>query len=325
MSGLSITVCSFYLTKRNAKKNKNVYSLNKPIKYKDSDENEVETNIFDILQGFATQYATPVNDESKKKTFSCQYIETKDTDKFILHTYQIVSGYYGSASTIVDAETRVIKYDMTPSDVAEKKYYVYVIIPKDNRKVIVNKGMMIFQNIGIFGIKTITCDYLGKYVAENYDITLKCATVSPELFIKKVLVKENLKKMILIKNYKSTDPTDQYYTGYGSECRILSNFCFDDAKWNNILSGIKSMVSGKTHLFEIENIQYDNLKLEVFIGERKRTINLLNIDNLSIIEPIPDTIMDNSGYADLTKLNDHVILTANEYLKEMVLHIKSGG
>lgn len=325
MSGLSITVCSFYLIKRNAKKNKNVYNLNETIKYIDSDENELETNIFDILQGFVTQYATPVNDEIKKKTFSCQYVETKDEEEFMLHTYKIVSGNYGSASTIVDAETRVKKYDMTPSDVAEKKYYVYVIIPKDNRKVIVNKGMMIFQNIGIFGIKTITCDYLGKYIAEKYDITLKCATVSPELFIKKVLVKENLKKMILIKNYKSTDPTDQYYTGYGSECRILSNFCFDDNKWNNILSMIKTIICGKSHLFEIENITYDNLKLEVFIGERKRTINLLNIDNLSIIEPIPDNIMDNSGFADLPKLSNYIVTTANEYLKEMVLHIKNGG
>lgn len=36
MSRLSITVCSFYLSKRNAKKNKNIYFLNKPIKYKDS-------------------------------------------------------------------------------------------------------------------------------------------------------------------------------------------------------------------------------------------------------------------------------------------------
>ena len=49
---------------------------------------------------------------------------------------------------------------MKPSDVAEKNFYVYIIIPKDNRKVTVNKGMMIFQNIGIFGVKTITCDYL---------------------------------------------------------------------------------------------------------------------------------------------------------------------
>lgn len=322
MSGLSITVCSFYLSKRNVKKNKIIYALNESIKYTDNNENESETTIYDILQDFSKLYFDSVKEEKKKKTFSCEFIETKDTDNFTLYTFQIVSGYYGSASTIVDAETREKKYDMKPSDVAEKNFYVYIIIPKDNRKVTVNKGMMIFQNIGIFGVKTITCDYLVKYLAENYNITLKCATVSPELFIKKVLIKENLKKMILIKNYKSTDPTDQYYTGYGSECRILSNFRFDDTKWNKIISEINNIVKGKTTVFELEDIPYDNLKVEVSIGERKRTINLQSIENLSIIEPIPDSIMNNKGYADLSKLSDYIIQTANEYLKEMVLHIK---
>ncbi|MFR7604647.1 MAG: hypothetical protein ACLUV3_04625 [Oscillospiraceae bacterium] len=39
---------------------------------------------------------------------------------------------------------------------AEKRFYMFVVIPKDNVKVKVDKGMMIFQNIGVFGVKTIT-------------------------------------------------------------------------------------------------------------------------------------------------------------------------
>ena len=39
---------------------------------------------------------------------------------------------------------------------AEKRFYMFVVIPKDNVKVKVDKGMRIFQNIGVFGVKTIT-------------------------------------------------------------------------------------------------------------------------------------------------------------------------
>ena len=52
MSGLSITVCSFYLSKINVKKNKIIYALNESIKYTDNNENESETTIYDKLQDF---------------------------------------------------------------------------------------------------------------------------------------------------------------------------------------------------------------------------------------------------------------------------------
>ena len=44
MSELSITVCSFYITKRNAKKNKHIYYLNDSMKYT-IDDSVYETNI----------------------------------------------------------------------------------------------------------------------------------------------------------------------------------------------------------------------------------------------------------------------------------------
>lgn len=321
MSELSITVCSFYITKRNAKKNKHIYYLNDSMKYT-IDDSVYETNIQEILQVFSHRFDSPVRDENKKKTFCCKYIDKSDFEKYISYVFQVNSGYYGSSSTIVNSETRELRLNMLPDDVAEKKYYVYVIIPKDNKKVTVNKGMMIFQNIGIFGIKTITCDYLRKFLADEYGMTLKCATVSPALFVKKILHRENLKKMILVKNYKSMDPTDSYYTGYGSECRTLSKLCFDDKKWDKMLASINKLLYGEVTMFEFDGQLYDVLKLEVLIGERKRTISVQNIENLSIIEPLPNGIKDNDGYANLKKLIDYCADVTNDYLQEMVLQIE---
>ena len=84
MSELSITVCSFYITKRNAKKNKHIYYLNDSMKYT-IDDSVYETNIQEILQVFSHRFDSPVRDENKKKTFCCKYI-----DKVILkNTYHM--------------------------------------------------------------------------------------------------------------------------------------------------------------------------------------------------------------------------------------------
>lgn len=64
------------------------------------------------------------------------------------------------------------------------------IIPRDNNNVRVNKGLIIFQNVGVFGVKTTTIQKINDYFTENYNISLKCATVTPTLFVKKSYLKK---------------------------------------------------------------------------------------------------------------------------------------
>ena len=103
----------------------------------------------------------------------------------------------------------------------------------------------------------------------------------------------------MIKNIKSVDSADNLSQGYGSEVREIGHLC----------------------LFEFEEIEYDNLKVIVDIGGRTRTINLHNLENLSIIEAIPDEIKMADGHPNLSLLLEHFTTVATEYLKEMVLHI----
>lgn len=324
MNNLSITACSFYIKKQNSKSVNKIYNLNSEIEYSDDSDNILSTTVKDMFISFSNNCSVAKKDNIKQKTFSCKYLSNQDiiTDTFECLSFEIQSGYYGSVSTIVDADTREEKYIMTPNDVAEKKFYMFVVIPKDNTKVKVDKGMMIFQNIGVFGVKTITYERISHHFADKYDITLKCLTISPELFIRKILVKENLKKMIMIKNHKSNDATDNYYTGFGTESRIIGNLCFDDTMWNKIMNSINYFIKGKANLFEFQSVEYDKLKLEVMIGEKTRIINLHNIENLSIIESIPNTIQNLDGYADIDRLRSHITLVISDYLKEMVLRIK---
>ena len=49
-------------------------------------------------------------------------------------------------------------------------------------------------------------------------------------------------------------------------------------------------------------------------------IDLHNMENLSIIEGIPDEIKAMDGHPDMSRLIPYFIQTAEEYLSQMVLH-----
>ena len=324
MYNLSLTTCSFYLKKSNSKTIDGVYFLNDEIINMDKDGNCITTTIDEMFISFSENYRDSINDENIQKTFSCEYIKENNfnNEKYKFLTFKITSGYYGNAGNINNVETKEHKYTISPDDAVERDYYMFVVIPKDNDSVHVNKGLLIFQNISIFGVKTITTDLIRDFFSSNYNITLICANIAPKLFVDRILKKDNLKQMIMIKNHKSSLDTDNYDYGYGVESRIISKISFSDKLWESTLNKINDFINGKVNLYEFRNENYDKLKLKVDIGGRTRTIDLQNIDNLSVIESIPDEIKDTDGNANIKKLISFIKNLIIDYMKEMVLEMK---
>ena len=110
-------------------------------------------------------------------------------------------------------------------------------------------------------------------------------------------------------------------SGYGVETRMLANLRFDEKLWGKISSKMNFFIKGKANLFEFEGFRYNDLRVEVNIGDKKRRINLNYIDNLSIIEDMPDSILGLDGHPIEELLVEHFKEVSNEYLSEMVLQI----
>ena len=324
MFNLSLTACSFHLRKLNSKGNNEIYNLNEEISIKDKDGNElVFKDASEMFIDFFGEHKELIKDDTKQQSFSGNYVNDMEieTEDFEMFCFKIVSGNYGSSSDIIDGTTQAIKYKKKSSDIDTRPFYFMIVIPKDNEKVTVQKGMFIFQNVGPFGIKTITTSLMKNYFAEKFNITLKCNTISSKLFIQRVISKENIKKLVMIKNIKSSDVADNIGKGYGSEVREISKLHFTPRKWDDLMGKIRYVAGGKYNLFEFENTQYDNLKVVVDIGGRSRKISLHHLENLSIIEAIPDEIQMADGHPDFNKLVEHCKSVAAEYLEEMVLQI----
>ncbi|HCT64235.1 MAG TPA: hypothetical protein DIC60_03025 [Lachnospiraceae bacterium] len=234
----------------------------------------------------------------------------------------IQSGIYGSSSEICDVVTNEVKYIKSANEAEVRPFYLFIIIPKDTDTVKVNKGMLIFQNVGPYGVKTITKEYMQEFFKTKFNITLNLRTISSELFVKKVIKRDSIKRFVMVKNHKSGDTSDNVGKGYGAETRVLSDLHFNDGLWDRIFNKIIYVTKGKSNLFEFEEIEYNTLKLIVEIGGRIRTIDLHNVENLSIIESIPDEIKMADGHPHKERLITHIETVANEYLSEMVLQIK---
>ena len=323
MYNLSLTACSFHLKVKNSKSVDKIYALNKQIRINKADDPITFQNAKELFELFFQAHGEMMEDPSRKMTFSCDYETLKviNQPQFVVLRAKINSGIYGSSADIIDRETMQIKWSKTVTDIELRPFYLYIILPKDSDTVSVNKGMFLFQNEGVYGIKTITTDNMQKFFTQNFGISLICRTISHDLFFRKIVTQESLKKVILIKNHTSYDRADNGRFGYGKEVRTIANLTFGTDSWQSIQNKFFSFMGNRYSLFEFEGTEYDSLKLNVSIGGRERTIDLHNLEHLSIIEGIPDDVQMADGHPNLAKLDQHMIQVAGEYLSEMALEI----
>lgn len=308
MFNLSLTACSFHLRKTNSRGNTKIFNLNMPLTLQKEDGTECDfQDLSEIFVQFFKTHESLVKDDNKQQSFRCEYNEDNilETDDFRMFYTRIYSGVYGSSSDIIDGNTQKVKYKKKSSDIDTRPFYLMVVFPKDSERVVVQKGLFIFQNVGQFGVKTITTTLMQEFFSNEFHITLKCNTISPDLFVKKIIRQDNIKKLVMVKNIKSSDNSDNVSKGYGSEIREIGNLYFTEKMWSRMMDKIRYVAGGRYNLFEFEQIEYDNLKVVVDIGGRTRKINLHNLENLSIIEAIPDEIKMADGHPNLTMLIEH--------------------
>ena len=316
MFNLSVTACSFKLRKRNKKGINVLRCLNGDFVYKKGQPDErIVTSAIGLFEDFFTTYNKYENDQYDKKLFSCTFNKEDSGEdehfKYLIAT--IHSGSYGFPSIIVDSDSKQELMETTNKQATVKNFYVMVVVPKDSEDVEVVKGLLLFQNIGQYGIKTITTKYISQHFADCYGLTTICGNISPNVFIDKLLENNAINQLILTKNFVSDDEADS--KGYGKEVRVLSKFKHKES----LLSKIRSFASGSCSTYEFEGIDYDSTKLYVDIGGRFRTIDLHNIENLSVIEAIPDEYLLADGTVKKQGLIDYFKTLAQEYINTMSL------
>lgn len=313
MNNSSLTARSIWIREKNPGKNNtvNIVNLNKKIK----GEKKEYDDFFELLKDFCQKYSRNfVLNDSEQKMFKVETenIDIEEDEKFRYTYIDINSGGYGIEANIVNTKTNKILYTRKKEHAKTIHFRVFFAVPKDDDTC---KGIIIFQNIGQYGIKTITTDYFKKFINEELNLYTTTGNICPQVFVKKLLDNDGLMKIIYTRNNVLNDKADAETMGYGKEERIIAGFS-NVKKWRKMISGY---FNGTNRVYEFENIDYSGVKFITSIYGRTRTIN---INNLSIIEGIPDEVTNSFGDIDDQKLKEHFIKVTKEYLEHMVYNKK---
>lgn len=318
---LSFTACSFHLKKSYTHQSR-AFDLNNAFPITRAEQTR-SIDIFNLFSMFVEAHSAADVDPIRKRMYSCSHDPhwEGETPYFRYWYMKIVSGEYGSSSDLVNVTTGENTYSRGANEAEMKPFIVFIVIPKRNENVsCIQKGMLFFQNVGPYGIKTVTTNKMSEQFS-NLDITLTCKTISSALFFSRVVRQDTLLTISCFRNATSTDRADRLGFGYGREVRVFDKLLISNSKWQHLLECFRSFSGDRRQLFEFEGIGrgYDNVKLTVDIGGRNRVIDLHNMENLSIVEAIPDEIRGDNGHPVLDRLIPFFIQTAEEYLSQMVL------
>ena len=235
----------------------------------------------------------------------------EEEEKFRYTYINVRCGGYGIDADIVNTQDSKIVHKRKKDEAEIMDFRIFFAVPKGEE---VCKGIILFQNIGQYGIKTISTYYLRKFISDKLELMTITGNICPEVFVKKILDNNAIKKIIYTRNNVSDDKADIEEIGYGKEQRIITNFI----NLNGWKEKISSYFNGKSRIYEFENIDYSGFKMIANIYGKERTIDINNINNLSIIEGIPDEVTNSFGDIDDQKLKEHFIKVTKEYLEHMV-------
>lgn len=303
MLDISVSIYSFSIRKLHARKN-NTINLNESLTTEKN--NLVVGNAYELFFDFFSQYTDFDNNKFNKKLFKATSMNDKSNcGNFTTETYLIESGGYGISSEILSSETKKLVHNLKQDEASVMKFHVVIAIPHDRNNFKVKKGLMLFQNVGSFGVMTITTQYIKRFFSEKYDLSIDYYIASKEQMFNLFVQKQQIKEIRLITNYNPANIAEAIDKGYGSEIKILQNFSNKEKFWIKMLKNFKHISDSKSNTIEFESVWYNNIKLVVNYGGRDRTINLKHLNTLAIIESLPEGILMDDG-----NLNYNEFITA---------------
>lgn len=296
MAILSLSAYKFQITHFNKERNTTQYY---PL-------NDVEgKSIITVIQEFCDCFKDYESNRQEKKVFKSEVLsnfEEYDNGQkelnFSAMMGRINSGEWGYTSDIVDPEDGSVVYTK-PKDCADVLPFLFsVAIPYEDPEAVV--GMIMLQNLGVFGIKTAFLKHLRQYFSENYsDCDLEISSLCPSVFARHILEDGQIKEIRLIRNLIPADEADGLglcdYTGY-TEWRYSNVSGLSHEKIQSLEDFITGKASNIREIIQIPQMPYDNVKFTVRRGHKNITLNLNNISNLNVAEEVSDAALGEDGH-----------------------------
>lgn len=313
MISRGLLICSFYLKKKYSRSEDDILNLNVEYEY----DGVVYSDFIDMFKGFISNFSELSDDEKMMKMFAIDEgsVKHQRREGYSISSGIINAGAYGIEGEITNKTTKEVVYKRNKDDADIKNFNYLIYIPEDVEDKHVIKGIMLFETIGTYGVKTITIQNMKRFFSEKYGLTLETRSISVRIFLEKLLREDKLSRITLVKNNVSRDPSDNMFYNVGREEKAYIKPKLKDGWISMLLEKIDGI--RETEIFEIEDEKYDDIKMSFSHAGRTKTVRLMDIDRFSMIEDIPESVYPKNP-GDRKKLLDYMENTAGQYADKMI-------
>ncbi len=313
---VGVNISSFRFKKKNAQKEEFI-----PF-YSNFSNNKKECiysckNIIEVIKKFYKSKILPEQLDYHKKYFGTKKdsfkIEEKNDRIYI--SFTVICGAYGIKSEITDIDTNEILFKRKVNNADVKDFRIMFAFSKDQKGFKINKGVVLFEVIGQYGVKTITTNKLREFLSNNFHVIPFFYTVSTREAFERLIENGSFKKINLIKNEVSPDFSNILGINCGKEVRTVAVASIVEKK--NFIDKLLNFATSNNEVYEIDD-KYDDISITMDIGGRTKTTSIKDISSLYIIEKLPNDVLDIDGEMNVQKINTAMMQYADDYLNNIV-------
>ena len=240
------------------------------------------------------------HDTSVKKLFKIQEFESKHR-----HINGIIeTGDYGYESDLFDIQSAQISYRRQLYEAELLPFYFHIVLPKK-----IDFGILILQRFGQRGIKAIFSEELDNYFSGRFpDHRIEFEPLIPNKLLEEYLSNGDIKSIKFTSFLIPSDIADQFDGTFMPEQGIVeySIRTRRNAKIP-LMNRVIKVISGNiplTNFMELRNFNYTNVKIQIEINGKRRTIDLEDPYNLKSYYDVTDKIqIGEDGHPNYDSIN----------------------
>ena len=206
------------------------------------------------------------------------------TQTSVCGTYQ--TGQYGFESDIYNTTRKKVAHRRQVDEADMLPFNFSFYLPRATLAAQRKRGLLLLSRFNTLGVRQLTIPHLKKYFAKRFpSFTLEVNRVVPKIVMETILTNGSLKTIRLIKKSLPNDIADALSEADRSRVQDIElvihskrRSCFSDVDW--LLRAVENNAR-PSEIITIPSFNHDNIKLEVEIDGRTRTVDLGNTAKLS--------------------------------------------
>ncbi|NMC57790.1 MAG: hypothetical protein GYA51_00120 [Candidatus Methanofastidiosa archaeon] len=274
---------------------------------------DISNLVLEYIRNLQTEIKT---DERNKRVIKTKNYNEDTNARCISGIFEI--GEYGFRSQLIDSRNGSLSYDKKEYDADMIPFYFLFCFPRNS-----DQGIIILEKFKQYGIKDLlSLDINTFFQTKDPNIKIDLYPLVNTSLLERCLEEGKIKKIKFIKFEIPSDIADVEYDGHREiEGSLEYSIIAKKGKDLPLRERVRKTIRNEINLSDFMEVQveYDEVKVELDVNGKRRTINLSNPQNLRIYEDIDEHIQTGD---DQHPLFNSINTLGKERLNELLSSIR---